>query len=533
MSTQRYRAAHMRIDRVGSSVSLSLPDGCSVSGLKATPLEADSSSPNLRTRSSGDLLVELEVHRVWTDADLQQVDAFEISSGPGPMRSSFDAPDQPTASVDVDHDETAAILLERDGVFQWVLPEIEEHPQRRAVFALAPRVGEMTRGIGEDWLFDRIKTFVFKIVIRKATSWYERGIVDGLVHVANEDTQRWKPIAKLSDAVVPTASRARVLLLVHGTFSSATGSFGSLAATPAGRAFLVAARTQYDAIVGFEHKTLSVDPAENAGRLAELLGAHGFAARSEIDVVTVSRGCLVARHLIERQVAGTSLAPLFRSVTFVCPPNGGTLLADPEQWREKVNLLTTLVAATTRLISVLVPPAALVGQVAGQLGGVVKALAASVLEQQAMPGLAAMDPRGDFLQALNGSPLPQHADTAPVYRTVTSHFNVDAGDVDHAPEDSGLPKALLVRAADFAINRLFGRVPHDLVVPNDAAADVHPDVRNRLAGGCLAFPENPYLHHLGFFLQPAVTQWLAHGLGLGAEPASTELMSVRDLLDAR
>ena len=56
---------------------------------------------------------------------------------------------------------------------------------------------------------------------------------------------------------------------VHGTFDSTVGAFGALAATEAGRDFLTQALGDYDAVIGFDHRTLSVDPLENARELAD------------------------------------------------------------------------------------------------------------------------------------------------------------------------------------------------------------------------------------------------------------------------
>ena len=86
----------------------------------------------------------------------------------------------------------------------------------------------------------------------------------GLVHLAGVDPAEWRHVGSLADTGLSPDRNSRVLLLVHGTFDSTVGAFGALAATEAGADFLTQALGDYDAVVGFDHRTLSVDPLENA-----------------------------------------------------------------------------------------------------------------------------------------------------------------------------------------------------------------------------------------------------------------------------
>ena len=54
---------------------------------------------------------------------------------------------------------------------------------------------------------------------------------------------------------------------VPGTFSSTVGSYGHLAHTAHGRRFLEKALANYDAVVGYDHHTLSEDPRQNAAAM--------------------------------------------------------------------------------------------------------------------------------------------------------------------------------------------------------------------------------------------------------------------------
>lgn len=86
--------------------------------------------------------------------------------------------------------------------------------------------------------------------------------------------------------VLPQNRPAKILLLVHGTFSSTAGGFGHLLLSDCGRDFLKRAHATYDAILAFDHKTLELEPhamidlytnATMAGARAVVLLAGGGA----------------------------------------------------------------------------------------------------------------------------------------------------------------------------------------------------------------------------------------------------------------
>lgn len=55
-----------------------------------------------------------------------------------------------------------------------------------------------------------------------------------------------------------------MLLLIHGAFSNTLGGFGALGVTDFGKAFMADALASYNAVLAFDHRTLSVDPLNNA-----------------------------------------------------------------------------------------------------------------------------------------------------------------------------------------------------------------------------------------------------------------------------
>jgi len=88
------------------------------------------------------------------------------------------------------------------------------------------------------------------------------------VHITDTDPSAW---TRDGDQSVPIRSdrATRILLMVHGTFSSTLGSFGSLGGTSEGKAFLKAAFRDYDVVIGWDHRTLSVSPLRSGSAKLE------------------------------------------------------------------------------------------------------------------------------------------------------------------------------------------------------------------------------------------------------------------------
>jgi len=234
-------------------------------------------------------------------------------------------------ALDLARDENAVVLLEQDGLFSWLLAAGHEqtpsssrrgpgHPavggaepaSRVARFeidvrTLAP-VRPTTRPPAAPGSFDgvvigRVTAYVLKFASRFAPgalmSLLERRPRPGLVLMTGDDVKAWSRVDDLTQVRLPDSRPARILLFVHGTFSNTAGSFGMLTATPQGRRFLEAAARSHDAVIGFDHRTLSRDPLENATDLHARLSAAHLAFPPTIDIVCYSRGGLVARSLIE------------------------------------------------------------------------------------------------------------------------------------------------------------------------------------------------------------------------------------------
>jgi hypothetical protein len=273
-------------------------------------------------------------------------------------------------------------------------------------------------------------------------------------------------LSRAGDALVATRASglppapARSLLFLHGTFSHAAAAFEDLARTPAAFDALVA--LYGGRVFAFNHLTVGRSPNDNARELrAPLAGAS-------LDVVTHSRGGLVLRAL-----AAAKGAPVIGRTFLAAAPNEGTPLASPARWDELAAWIANLGEAlpSGALVFGLDFAAEALVWIARRAGG-------------ALPGLAAMDPAGDFLEKLNAGPAG----------TVT----YGAAVADFTPT-AGFGRRLLDAGADAIF-----RTPNDLVVPTEGGVrlgrrTIDPRRAVRFEGD---------VHHLNLFAQERTQEGL-------------------------
>ena len=469
--------------------------------------------------------------------------------GPPPRRGTV------SLDVDVPAGNDAVVLLERDGVYSWHLPadaqertrSLDPGPRtvsfslpvqpgppapaaRRARTVKAPSTGAdrgLLGALAHGALQAIILRFAAPAIVGKVVERLEAGVRTGLVHVTGGALDAWRRVEEIGQVGLPTDRPARVLLLVHGTFSSTTGAFGALAVTPGAEGFVDTLVSAYDAVLGFDHRTLSVDPERNARDLLALLEPHD--GELVIDVITHSRGGLVTRSFVETVLPGSSLRAAVDSIVFVASTNGGTHLADPARWHDLVDLYTNLVMATSAGLSLVpggAPFAAIVSGVVRGVGALVKYLASYATDGDGVPGLAAMRPDGPFVSSLNQDQQGQPGRGSSWF-VISSDFHVSLFDDHHNPPE--FPRELAVRLAEGFADGLF-RGSNDLVVDTDSMAAIGGP-----SGGYVRdvfdLGTNDVVHHVNYFSQlsviGAISQWLPLGLG-----ASDDAQALPDWMTA-
>lgn len=420
--------------------------------------------------------------------------------------------------VKVSPDEAAVLLVEdEDGLLSWRYPDdanMAERVRRRGAGAVATKLrftlaeqptatGSGRRGwIGviAEKLAEPVRIAVLRFLVARtldaAVRRIEGDMRTGLVDMSGADVAGWVPAAS-----VPAARRdepLRVLLMVHGTFSSTAGSFGKLAKTPEWEAV----KTRYDLILGQDHRTLAESPEDNAHQIADSLHGLALPAGTVVDAVAFSRGGLVLRAFAEH-VAPQRLPELtFGKMIFVGCTNAGTLLAEPENWETFVNVYTNLVAGTAKLgldllgASVAAP---WVSYAIKTLGRFVQMLSQVAISERRLPGLAAMEPDGDLVTFLNESTAL--AVGTPAYFVVASDFEPKGKMAEM------LRSAVLLAADRFADGLM--KEGNDLVVHT---ASMGSFGAARLASEQRAIDVGERVFHTAYFASATTRQAMANWL---------------------
>ena len=415
-------------------------------------------------------------------------------------------------ALDIAAEEDAVVLLEHEGCYTWLRPrhETSRDPQvigRVAVFEfVVPPVGPGSRDLGvvpAGGARATVLSYASPLFASAAIRALELFVDPGLVHVTGVDPADWPHVGTLADVGLSPDRNNRVLLLVHGTFDSTAGAFGGLAATEPGRDFLTRALTDYDAVVGFDHKTLSVDPLENARELAALLTP--FRGRQvTLDIVSHSRGGLTARSFVESVLPGLAWRGQVDRAVFVGATNAGTHFADEANWADLADLYTNLVAANARAIAALpggAPVAAVVVGAVRGIGALVRWLASYATDPDSVPGIAAMVPDGPFVTDLNTDQPGQPRPGTPWF-VVSSDFEVTVD--DHPPE---IPAAVVARLVDGVVDRVITG-PNDLVVDVESMSSIDLAHGGGYVRGALALRPNSTVYHTNYFVQESVCQAL-------------------------
>lgn len=470
-----------------------------------------------RTLSASDFTIAAEVEMVPTR--------------PGTRALRRDAQTPTQIEVEVGPSERAVVLIEgAGGVYAWSYPQQVARPSRQRgggqilVFPLtadARGSGHRTstasgkRGPVLDWvsdkLIDPVRAYVLKFVARTAvdaaTDYIEGDREEGIVMMTGLDPEAWTP--SRSVLRLPQDRPLKILLMVHGTFSSTASGFAQLAGSESGQAFLARANEHYDAVLGFDHKTLTATPGQNAAALVAALQALGIPENSSIDAVVHSRGGLVYR-VVENRLA--DLRPDIRlgKAIFVGCTNAGTHLAEPENWATMIDLYTNGIMAGVRAVSYLAGGAALspiVSQGIKTVGRFVQAFSEVAIDEQRVPGLAAMRPTSDLIRELNGA--AGALDKLATYYAVTSNF------VAQVAPGKGVTREFAEFIADRVTNRLF-QLDNDLVVDTASMTSFGTRGSRLAADATFAFGNTDDVFHTTYFATDIVPLKLSEWLGVGA-----------------
>jgi hypothetical protein len=466
-------------------------------------------------------------HRVLEAGVARSATTLPLERTPAARTHALEATTAPLLRVPLGADENAVLLLEADGVLSWQFPDAVEtggaatralrsDATREARFTVAEPLRAATAGSVDGWIIARLKVTILKFIARKVAgglvATLESGRREGPVVVNDaRDPSRWELSSAYPFIAANAARPARILLLVHGTFSTVRSSFGHLCATSSGQGLLEGALASYDAVWGWDHRTLSTDPGVNAQKLCAALAAITHARPPVIDIVCHSRGALVVRSLVETLLPAERWRPQVRRIVFVAGTNAGTQLARPANWHALIDLFTNLVVAGQLVLSRLGAPAVAraAAEVMDGVADFVGYLVEAGIEGGAAAGLAALDPDGAFVREINRVTASEPAPASCEYYAIESDFEpriVDAA--THFPAE--FPRRLALMIANGLVDRLMQGGANDLVVDVASVTSINPPAGRMQA--VQDYGRNPVVYHTNYLLQDesveAIARWL-------------------------
>jgi CHAT domain-containing protein/pimeloyl-ACP methyl ester carboxylesterase len=363
---------------------------------------------------------------------------------------------------DLQDDDVVELIFE-DDIHRWVtVAELEEQFKYQIsrgaeadVIEIPDRLpsGDTSRG-ATAWVLTGLRVLKFDPVEKSAEAfakaWDEKLMPKPGLYRFSEKLDKRGELNPEIDTTKP------VLLFIHGTFSSTENGFKSLQSEVWDKL-----KEYYgEQIYGFDHRTLSESPIQNALELVQKLPKG-----AELDLVTHSRGGLIGELLcrgnriesqalfdnddenlmVEDQAALTKLSKSLmdknikvkRFVRVACPTRGTTLAS--KRFDRYLEIILNV-------IQKVLPPGP--GNLFGVLADLLLDFKKQSANPEAMPGLAAMDPESNFIKMINRTDVQIDAD-----------LTVIAGDI----EKNNLVGRLAIFFTD-----LFFFDEHDLVVQTPA-----------------------------------------------------------------
>ena len=499
----------------GSSAPIELGMGIRLvaPGLVGQGRTHDARQPGFRAGTPGQETAALD--DALASADMSEAMSVELDAtsapvvGPAPDLRSPEGDDALMLEVPDAGPEWEHVVLEIDegGAMRWHLPLTDDNqvapPATRGAGAMKrfriPRAVAPTPAVGAGQtrgLIGMVGKKLLKVLVYPVTDvlvghavdlfagkWEAKKRPYGL-RLMTPDNYATPGAPQLTPDDWKRLSSGRALLLIHGTFSTAHGAFSGL-----DRKDVEELNAQYGGrVFAFDHHSLSHDPARNVKELAARIPAG---ITLDVDIICHSRGGLVAREIAERGPTYGLTPDRFNvgRVVFVGAANAGTILAQPDHMVSMIDRLTSV----SNLI-----PTGFVSELLDGLITVIKVIGHGGLKS--LDGLASMNPEGQYLKALVGSPK-----TSATYYAITADFDASA-------QESTAPLKSLVK--DKLMDKIFEKAANDLVVPTEGVFAPNGSLSFPIESvSRLELPSSSGVVHTTYFLSPdaraKMKEWLA------------------------
>jgi hypothetical protein len=454
---------------------------------------------------------QLEHRSVGTGTFLDHVDvqdAISLSADRSGDAETIDIPDlQDDDVLEISLEDGLKIWTRWDDLQSDMAGQIVRGEGDELVLPSSVRLGDQTRGAG-DWALTALRRVGFDLP--GATG---EAIAQALESRLEQEPglYRWS----LADGmqVVDGASVATdrpSLLFIHGTMSSTVGSFGGLLEEEVWQRFT---REYGDQIYALEHRTLSLNPIQNALELLEVLPEA-----AQLHLVTHSRGGLVGELLCRGMRIGGD--PVDELDVTVFQERHGPGAADLERLERLGALLAERRPAVERFVRVGCPAAGttlasgrldrylsvlrnVIGAIpalkASQFYEFVTAFLLAVVKQRTdperIPGLEAQMPESPLVAMVNRPDVSLEGD-----------LSVIAGDI--------VPSGVFARLGVLALDAFF-LADHDLVVNTAAMLGGAP----RRSGGRAMLTKGTQVNHFHYFKNDDTVRAISSALKDGSDAA--------------
>ncbi|MEM7368726.1 MAG: hypothetical protein AAF587_08980 [Bacteroidota bacterium] len=358
----------------------------------------------------------------------------------------------------------ALALTDEDGDNEWILPRIAYDINNPAISKLVfslPILLESTEEEEPEGLYGIHNRWTIRLFMWTKELDEEYYIQEEIKHrryelfrVAKDDSGKWG-FADLPEdpkelkAFWKYMSEGKSLLLIHGTHGTSSIAFKRFMED---KNWMDKVEQQYgERIISFNHPSVIRGVKHNVKKLKEFLDP--IEEKLDIDILTRSRGCLIARYMIEKDLLPPSMSP--QKLVMLSGPNQGTPSALARHWPRTFLLDKLLKRLAEKSSQYLENEQDLFYELIK-----VKSETLALLETEdksVLQGAEDQALKSKFILELNKNTSSGQSGDLPTYYMVTTSFD---------PDLMKLPgNEKLKRKTKRKLKRIFGSMNSDAIVP--------------------------------------------------------------------
>lgn len=344
---------------------------------------------------------------------------------------------------------------EKDSEIEYILPGETNNTDRKTyIFPILPSQKILAAGHGIFTLGEELnKSFVIKILTFKQNRLIDKpgDFIRNITSKILKRDEKYRLLkfdagnnlfSEVDHNKVRLDPQAKTLFLIHGTFSSTQNSFNGLINkeyddNSSSWLQKIIRSKNYAQVISFDHPTITDDAHANIIKLKELLNGVSFAGNNNMDIITTSRGGLVAKYILTQ--LEEDILPVRKMINIACA-NGVGYFTTGRQIARFLSIYKTLSSLSGNVLGVAITGFA-------QL---------SVEKFLDMPGCQLMTKENERLTKLLNASVKPH-NTAVRIQPIVGDWD------DSLVENENLFKRFAERGLDLVIKASLGN-EHDWVV---------------------------------------------------------------------